>query len=108
MGTKFTIPPDVNFADLKLSFDSTSGELKCEWAPIARVCEASGINPDDFEASDKALPTLLVLWYAAHLRLRGGAVDPVASRLHLDEALLIGSGRGFMWLPGRGKLPFSE
>jgi hypothetical protein len=76
-----TIPPDVNFSDLNLQRDSVTGDLTFEWAPIERICEASGIKPEDLmEKSEETFPELLIAWYQVHLD-NGGAPDRVEEQI---------------------------
>lgn len=76
-----TIPPDVTFSDLNLQRDSVTGDLTFEWAPIERICEASGIKPEDLmEKSEETFPELLIAWYQVHLD-NGGAPDRVEEQI---------------------------
>lgn len=73
--------PGVPFAALKLRRDVTTGQVSFDWAPIERICEASGIDPCLFKRShEDNVSGLIVAWYQAH-REAGGAPDPVAEQL---------------------------
>lgn len=101
-GTRITIPEGVTYADLKLTRDPATGDVDLDWAPIERICEASGIDPDVFrEGPEDNVGGLLVAWYQEH-RARGGAPDPVQEQIlaevGAEDALgayrvQIGSGR---------------
>ena len=41
---RITIPDDLDYADLKLSRDVVTGGVDFDWAPIERICEASGLD----------------------------------------------------------------
>lgn len=74
---RITIPDGVRFADLKLARDPVSGDLEFDWAPIERVCEASGLDVAVFRDShEDNVGGLLVAWYAA-ARANGEPVDVV-------------------------------
>lgn len=88
--TRITIPKGITFADLDLRRES-DGAVSFSTATVARICEASGIDPDDMLSSEDATSAFVVAWYKAHLA-RGGAPDATAEDL-IAEARIEG-GRG--------------
>ncbi len=81
------IPEDINFADLNLMRDPVTGDISFDWAPLERICEASGLDLailDD--ESEDYVSELIIEWYAVHLA-RGGAPDPVQDALIAEAAL---------------------
>ncbi len=96
-----TIPDDVAFADLKLARDPATGDLSFDWAPIERICEASGIDPDVFRLGpEDNVCALFVQWYAHH-RAAGGQPDPAQDDLLAEMRLEDEHGGGFSHPPGR-------
>jgi len=73
---RLTIPPDVQFTDLKFGLDSTTGGLTFESAPIIRICQASGIPIEAMRDDEENLYQVIVYLYAKHVE-KGGALDPV-------------------------------
>lgn len=97
--TKITIPDDVGFADLRLARDP-DGHVSFDWTPIARICEASGIDVDVFRnAPEDNVADLIVHWYAEHLR-QGGTRDPVQDDLVAEIASEDARGGGISHAPG--------
>lgn len=95
-----TIPADVAFADLKLARDP-DGHVSFDWAPIERICEASGIDVALFRDShEDSLADLLTNWYATHLS-HGGARDPVQDDLIAEVVAEDRVGQGGSLPPGR-------
>lgn len=95
------IPDDVDFAQLRLTRDTQTGDISFNWAPILRICEASGIDPAHMqEGPEDNVGALLVAWYAEHLR-HGGARDPVQDELIAEAALEDAHGHGYSHAPGR-------
>lgn len=82
----FCIPDDLQWADLKLALDEDSGELRFDGRVITRICQASGVHPDQLLASGNAedVCALIGAWYRVH-RARGGKADP------LQEMRLLGA-----------------
>lgn len=71
-----SIPETVSFADLKLD-RRANGDVSFDWAPIEKICVASGIDVAILKRShEDNLADLLTRWYHAHLK-NGGAHDPV-------------------------------
>jgi hypothetical protein len=99
---RITIPDDLDYADLKLSRDVVTGGVDFDWAPIERICEASGLDVALFrDAPEDNLSALLVAWYSEHLA-RGGAPDAVQEQILAEveaedtlgaHRVQIGSGR---------------
>lgn len=98
--TKVVIPDDVSFSDLHLARDPDGG-ISLDWAPIERICEASGLSIDLFRSGpEDNLAALVTRWYTAH-RQNGGAADAVADDL-FTEALIEGAaGQHVSHTPGR-------
>ena len=98
--TKFAIPDDVSFSDLHLSRDPDGG-ISLDWAPIERICDASGLSIDLFRSGpEDNLAALVTRWYTVH-RQNGGASDAVADDL-FTEALIEGAaGQHVSHAPGR-------
>ena len=95
------IPPEVNFADLKMSRDPATGDLSFDWAPIERICAASGVDirllrdqPEDNVAD------VLAMWYAQH-RAAGGLPDLVMDDLIGETDIEDTHGHGQIYKPGR-------
>lgn len=98
--THAIIPPDVTFADLRLSRDA-DGSVSLDWAPINRICEASGIDPALFrDGPEDNLSALIAHWYRAHLRA-GGARDPVQDDLIAEASAEDARGQHVSHKPGR-------
>lgn len=83
---RITIPNGLSFAALKLKRER-DGDVSFDTAVIKRICDASGIDPEQILSED-AISSLIVTWYGEH-RKRGGALDPVAEDL-IAEALTEG------------------
>ena len=85
---RVTIPDGLSFADLNLRRES-DGDVSFDTAVILRVCEASGIDPEQIlSTGEAAVSGLIVAWYGAH-RQRGGYADPTAEDL-IAEAMIEG------------------
>ncbi|WP_460884063.1 hypothetical protein [Pseudaeromonas pectinilytica] len=98
--TQFAIPDDVSFSDLHLARDPDGG-ISLDWAPIERICEASGLSIDLFRSGpEDNLAALVTRWYTVH-RQNGGDADAVADDL-FTEALIEGAaGQHSSLAPGR-------
>lgn len=84
---RITIPPEVDFAALRLARNNSTGHVSFDWAPILAICEASGIEPELLRnGPEDNVGGLIVGWYAEHLA-RGGARDAVQDAL-IEEARL--------------------
>ncbi len=95
-----TIPDDITIADLKL-VRTADGDLEFDWAPIDRICEASGIDPRLFSHSDEGnVASLLNAWYRKHLQA-GGAPDPVFADLIGEAEAEDAAGQPYSHAPGR-------
>ncbi len=98
---KIIIPGDVQFADLKMARDPETGDMAFDWAPIARICQASGIDMHLFQAqSEDNVGGLLAQWYAQH-RAAGGAPDLVFDQLIAEADIEDTHGHGYSHQPGR-------
>lgn len=74
--TRIAIPDDIHFSDLRLCRDS-DGAVSFDWAPVERICAASGVPVELFrDGPEDNVAGLLMTWYRAH-RAGGGALDPV-------------------------------
>lgn len=94
------IPDDVHFSDLKLARDA-NGHVSFDWAPIERICSASGIDvavlrdgPEDNVAS------LLSGWYRHHIE-RGGDRDATFEDLAGEALAEDAAGQPYSHAPGR-------
>lgn len=75
------IPEGVDFSALRLARDPASGDVSYDLDVITRVCLASGIEPAVMhQGPEDSVASLIVAWYAEHLRL-GGKPDLVAEQL---------------------------
>ena len=100
MQTKITIPPNVNFSDLRLCRDA-DGRVTFDWRPIAAICEASGLKFTLFtEGPEDNVASLIVYWYTEHLE-SGGARDAVQDNLIAETILEDQHGDGTSHMPGR-------
>lgn len=98
--TTLQIPDDLDFSALKLSRDA-DGAVSFDWAPIARICEASGVDPAVFsDGPEDNISALITRWYRAH-RARGGAPDPVQEDLIAEAAAEDAAGQRISLQPGR-------
>lgn len=81
MEMNLAIPAGIEFADLKLSRDASTGDVSFDWSPIEAICDASGVDVRNFKECDEDnIGGLIVTWYAAH-RVAGGVPDLVAEQL---------------------------
>lgn len=83
MGERFfvlVIPEGVDYSALRLAREP-DGSITFDTAVLARVAEASGIDPETLD--EDAISALLKAWYVHHCQ-RGGAPDPVQEGL-LEE-----------------------
>lgn len=98
--TKIAIPDDVDFADLRLARDA-DGDVSFDWAVIARICEASGIDPALFrDGPEDNVAGLINHWYLAHLQ-KGGERDAVADDIISETIAEELAGQIFSLPPGR-------
>lgn len=98
--TTLHIPDDLDFSALKLSRDA-DGAVSFDWAPIARICAASGVDPAVFsDGPEDNVGALITLWYHTH-RARGGAPDPVQEDLIAEAAAEEAAGQHVSLPPGR-------
>lgn len=99
----FVIPDGVFFEQLKLSRDSSTGDVSFDWSPIEAICDASGINISMFRDQDEDnVGALIVSWYNAHVAA-GGARDQVAEQLIAEvEAEAVAGMAGVQ--PGGGRV----
>lgn len=97
---RVTIPDDVKFSDLNLSRDA-GGAVMFDWAPIERICRASGIDVAILrEGPEDNVSALIAAWYQAHLAA-GGEPDPVQDDLIAEIAAEDAAGQNFSHAPGR-------
>lgn len=100
MLAQIIIPGDVLFSDLRMAREA-NGMVSFDWSPIERICAASGIDisllRDDQEDN---VSSLLVAWYAEHLRT-GGARDPVQDDLIAETIAEDAAGQRASLPPGR-------
>ena len=95
------IPTDLSFSDLKMARDPQTGDASFDWAPIKRICDASGVHIDFLRAGpEDRLASLLTTWYRYHLAA-GGLPDPVYADLISEAALEDLHGHGISHTPGR-------
>lgn len=93
------IPADLKFADLRLARDADGG-VSFDHAPIARICEASGVDLATFMSAEDSLSMLIVQWYRAHLAA-GGERDGIADDLIAEERIESERGGGVSHQPGQ-------
>ena len=94
------IPDGVAFSDLKLA-RHPSGDVAFDWAPVERICAASGLDIALFRESDEGnVAGLVVAWYRAH-RAAGGDLDPTAEDLIAEAEAEDRLGGGQSHQPGR-------
>ena len=84
---KITIP-DIDFSELNLTRDpSTGGYLEFDWDLIEDICNASGIDIEEFrDDHEDRVSGLIHQWYAEH-RGRGGAPDPIMEDIIIEAKL---------------------
>lgn len=98
--TQITIPEDVEFADLHLARDP-DGALSFDWAPIERICQASGLPVELFsDGPEDNVCQLVTHWYHSHLA-NGGERDPVQDDLIAEALTEDASGQPYSYPPGR-------
>lgn len=94
------IPEDLDFSELRLARDP-DGMVSFDWSPIARICEASGIDVAVFRgAPEDNVASLITAWYREHLA-RGGARDAVQDDLIAEAQIEDERGGGISHPPGR-------
>lgn len=94
------IPYDVSFNDLNLQLDPVTGGVVFEYSPILKICEASGIDPDDFaECCEERLGEFLISWYVEH-RAQGGQSDHIADSLIEEMELMKQAGQFYNYPAG--------
>ena len=95
------IPTDVAFADLKMRRDTSAGDVAFDWAPIERICAASGVDVSLFrDQPEDNLGGLLAQWYAQH-RAAGGLPDLVMDDLIGEADIEDTHGHGQSHKPGQ-------
>lgn len=93
------IPEDVDFADLRYARDP-DGAVSFDWAPIERICKASGLDIALLrEGPEDNVAGLIVAWYRAH-RAAGGAPDPAMEDLVGEVAIEDARDQGVSLPPG--------
>lgn len=94
------IPDDLQFSDLKLARDA-DGALSFDWAPIERICAASGVDVAVFrDGPEYNVSGLIVRWYMVHLE-HGGERDPVQDDLINETIVEEAHGQAVSHAPGR-------
>jgi hypothetical protein len=94
------IPDDLEFSALQLARDP-DGMVSFDWTPIARICEASGVDVAIFRDSpEDNVAGLIMAWYVEH-RQRGGTPDPVQEDLIAEARIEDERGAGLSHAPGR-------
>lgn len=98
---RIIIPADVQFSDMKMARDPETGDMTFDWAPVERICEASGIDVRLFrEQSEDNIAGVLSMWYAQH-RAAGGAPDRVMDDLIAEADIEDTHGHGYSHQPGQ-------
>jgi hypothetical protein len=98
---RIVIPVDVQFADLKMARDPKTGDMAFDWAPIERICEASGIDIRLFrDESEDNVGGLLAHWYAQH-PAAGGHPDLAFDQLIAEADIEDTHGHGYSHQPGQ-------
>ena len=94
------IPADVRFSDLKMA-RAPDGHVSFDWAPIARICAASGQDVAIYrDGPEDNLASLLSAWYHAH-RAAGGELDAVYEDLIAEVRAEDVAGQKYSHKPGR-------
>lgn len=98
---EINIPANLDFASLKLSRDSVTGDVSFDTTVINRIEAASKLPGGYFMGlPEDALAGMLVRWYDAH-RAAGGAPDPVAEDLLTEVRAEDAAGQKTSHKPGR-------
>lgn len=98
--TRIAIPDDVQFADLRYAREA-DGSASFDWAPIERICEASGIDVAMFrDAPEDNVAALLIRWYTAH-RANGGTPNAAMDDLIAEAMIEDAAGQPYSHQPGR-------
>src|SRR3990170_5476567 len=89
-----SIPEGLDFSELHLARDPRTGAIEFEWAPIERICAASGLDVALFRSGpEDNVAGLITAWYAEH-RGHGGAADTVQEDLLAEVRAEDGRGGG--------------
>lgn len=84
-----TIPDDVSFSDLRYAREP-DGSVSFDWAPIERICSASGIDIRLMrDGPEDNLAALISHWYRAHLAAGGArdaAMDDLIAEVDAENA----------------------
>lgn len=98
--TILAIPEGLQFSELRLARNA-SGDVSFDWAPIERICQASGIDVALFrDGPEDNLAALLTAWYRTHLA-GGGERDPVYEDLIGEVRFEDAAGQLSSHAPGR-------
>lgn len=98
--TILAIPEGLLFSELRLARDA-GGDVSFDWAPIERICQASGIDVALFrDGPEDNLAALLTSWYRTHLAA-GGERDPVYEDLISEVRFEDAAGQLSSHTPGR-------
>ena len=96
-----TVPPEINFADLKLVRHTDNGDISFDWGAIERLCEHNGMDPNIYlETHEGNVLELIIAWYAAHIAA-GGDPDPVMVQIMAEALAEDKRGGGLSYPPGR-------
>jgi len=77
--SSLVVPDSVEFADLNLRVNGEG--LDFDWAPIERVCEASGLPTKALQSvPSSTILEVIRAWYIAHRR-NGGPPDVAAESM---------------------------
>lgn len=97
---KIVIPDDVTIADLKFRRDP-DGSVSFDWAPIRRICAASGLDVAVLrDGPEDNVAALIVQWYGQH-RAHGGEPDPGMEDLIAEVGIEAARGQSVSLEPGR-------
>lgn len=78
---RIIIPPEIRFADLRLSRDPHTLELEFDWQPIEAICTASQLDIKILrDQHEENVCGLIIAWYAEH-RQAGGESDAVMEQI---------------------------
>jgi hypothetical protein len=94
------IPADVAFADLKMTRDPKTGDVAFDWAPLERICTASGVDIGLLrDQPEDNVGGLITTWYRQHIAA-GGQPDLVMHDLIGESQIEDAHGHGFSHKPG--------
>jgi hypothetical protein len=98
---RVVIPDGLDFSALRLQRHSDNGDISFDWAPIAAICAASGLDLELFgRGPEDNVAALITAWYVEHLA-RGGRRDAVQDELLSEVRAEDEHGGGLSHPPGR-------